>query len=222
MSQSSKQLQRTPESAPQCETSQGTDSLDISNTEQLEALATGVRGPLGRLFNRILGFPEESTETADMGFNETQLCDYIENQLDFAEGEWFRTKKVNGVAAKLMEELDQDQDCLVNWSEFQASVERLKAVMGVESDTATAEELAATSGSAYDSLGLGEDASLGELQDSVAQALPEETAHLDLVAQFAARLAIDLADTDQREETVDGRQISRDEWVQAAVDLSSG
>jgi hypothetical protein len=119
-----------------------------------------------------------------------------------------------------MSELDQDQDGLVNWEEFQGSVERLKTTLGITSDTATAEEVAVSSGAVFDQLEAGSSADMDEVQTHVASALPPSTEHLSLVAQFAARMAIDLADTDQRSQPVADRSITRDEWVAAALDLA--
>jgi hypothetical protein len=121
-----------------------------------------------------------------------------------------------------MEELDRNKDGLVDWAEFQSSVLRLRSVLGIEDDNATMEEVALSSGSAFEQVSSSENIGLSGLQSQIAQALPEETKHLDLIAQFAARLAIDLADSDQRDLPVADRSINRDEWVNAAQDLAGG
>ena len=50
--------------------------------------------------------------------------------------------------------------------------------------------------------------------------LPAGTEHADLVAQLGARMAIDGVDEDQRGEKVSRRTLSRNEWVQAAKQLT--
>jgi hypothetical protein len=210
--------------SPRNSSSQVSEQTPVqSNSEAVEAMENPVSGILGRLFNRILGQKEESTETAEMGFNKDQLQTYISDQIDFAEGEWFRGKKVSGVAEKLMEELDRNKDGLVDWNEFQRSVLRLRSVLGIEDDTATMEDVAESSGTAFEKVSP-ESTSIGlsGLQNQIAQSLPKETKHLDLIAQFAARLAIDLADSDQRDLPLADRSIDRNEWVNAAQDLAGG
>ena len=59
-----------------------------------------------------------------------------------------------------------------------------------------------------------------ELQDGTAREFPPGTEHLDLVAQLAARIALDTVDRDQRSDRVADRDLSRDEWRRAATELS--
>ena len=74
-----------------------------------------VSGPLGRTFNRILGKADNAADTADMAFNRDLLKRYLDSDLQLAEGEWWRGKKLNGVADALMETLDKDGDGSVSW-----------------------------------------------------------------------------------------------------------
>ena len=77
-------------------------------------------GPIGRTFNRILGQSDNATETADMSFDREMVQKYLDEKLSFAEGEWFRGKKLSGAAEGLIEKLDTTGDGTVSWEEFQA------------------------------------------------------------------------------------------------------
>ena len=157
-----------------------------------------------------------------MAFDQDQLEDYLRHQLELAEGEWFRTQKISGVAQRMMLELDGNQDGVVDWNEFQAAVAHLESALGLDAEGATADEVVEASGASFDIVaGESDQVSMGGLQDGIKQALPSDSEHLDLVSQFAARLAVDLADTDQRDLPVAQRTLSKDEWVSAAKDLAS-
>jgi hypothetical protein len=216
------QATRTTQSSSTSETASTTsEALSESNEEAIATMEAEVSGSLGRLFNRILGVDESSTDTGAMAFSLDQLKDYIKNQIDFAEGEFFRTAKISGVAQRMLLELDSNQDGLVDWPEFQGSVDRLCSMLGIEQEEATPEEVVEASDSSFQTIaGESQEIGLTTLQSHVEESMPAETEHLDLVAQFAARMAIDLADTDQRDLPVAERSVSQDEWVNAAKDLA--
>ena len=180
-------------------------------------------GPMGRTFNRILKVREARTDTQDMAFNRQQLKEFLDKGLQLAEGEWFRGAKLDGVTDALMEQLDVAQDGLVDWQEFQeferSVVDVIAPALG-ENPTAEQVEMAASGTFAQaDTSGDGQ-VTLEELQSSTQQSLPEGTEHADLVAQLGARMAIDGLDEDQRGDKVARRSLSRNEWVQAAKQLT--
>jgi hypothetical protein len=197
------------------------DSAGESNQALIDSMESPIKGVLGQLFNRIRGLPEDSTESGTEGFDEDQLKEYIRHKLDFAEREMFRGAKIGGVASKMMEELDSNADGIVDWTEFQATVSRLRSSMGLEEGDVELQQIEEAAGAQFDETSRGgSEIGFDGLENAVAGALSPETDHLDLVAQFAARLAIDLADQDQRELPVADRSLSRDEWVSAAKDLA--
>jgi hypothetical protein len=184
-----------------------------------------VRGPLGRTFNRVLGVDAARTDTGSMAFSRGQLKSYLDQQLQLAEGEWFRGKKLDGVADALMEQMDKDKDGQVAWSEFQSfRQDILKVLAPSVQDGASPEEVAQGASQTFGQIDEDGSSSLsmGELQSNNREALPEGTDHPDLVAQLGARLAIDAVDTDQRGEKVADRRLSREEWVAAARALAGG
>lgn len=180
-------------------------------------------GPMGRTFNRILKVREARTDTQDMAFNRAQLKEFLDNGLQLAEGEWFRGAKLDGVTDALMERLDLAQDGMVDWEEFQEferSVVDVIAPALSENPTAEQVEMAASGTFAQaDTSGDGQ-VTLDELQHTTQGSLPAGTEHADLVAQLGARMAIDGLDEDQRGEKVSRRTLSRNEWVQAAKQLT--
>ncbi|MFT5585380.1 MAG: hypothetical protein ACI9VR_002969 [Cognaticolwellia sp.] len=180
-------------------------------------------GPMGRTFNRILKVREARTDTQDMAFSRAQLKEFLDNGLQLAEGEWFRGAKLDGVTDALMDRLDVAQDGMVDWEEFQeferSVVDVIAPALG-ENPTAEQVEMAASGTFARaDTSGDGQ-VTLDELQSTTKQTLPGETEHIDLVAQLGARMAIDGVDEDQRHDKVARRSLSRNEWVQAAKQLT--
>ena len=193
---------------------------EMSNEERQRMLQ--VSGNLGRAFNRIAGVSESNTDPSGLAFTNADLKRYLEDQLKFAEGEWFRGAKISGVADKVMETLDADADGKVDWVEFQTMVEELKTYMvgelgpgaGTTEVQAKANELFAEVSGGTDSVGF------DRLQSETAKQLPEDTDHKDLVAQLAALLVIDVVDVDEAEKEVRDRTISHDEWMGAVNDFS--
>jgi hypothetical protein len=182
-----------------------------------------VAGPMGRIFNRIMGVEETRTDTGLMGFNREQLRVYLDKSLRLAKGEFLRTLKLDGVADKLMERLDVDGDGKVNWAEFQAfEAQVLEALAPGVSGESTPEEVEASAGRRFDSMDSDKNDSMSysELKSGAAKRLPEGTEHAALVAQLGARIGIEAADTDERSKHVKKRHISRDEWIEAALAIT--
>lgn len=186
---------------------------------------TDVVGPIGRVFNRILGLADNARGTAGKSFNRAQLKGYLDNNLKLADGEWFRGKKLDGVADKLMATLDTNTDGLVGWVEFQAfQAQVLQSIAPGVGPDSTTEQVDAASGGQFDAMDKDrKDGKLGygEIFEGTKGALPKDTDHADLVAQLGARIALDAVDTDQRGEKVKDRSLSRTEWTTAARELSS-
>ncbi len=191
---------------------------DEGNSAMLERVRqadeTGaVDGPMGRVYTRIAGRADAP------GFSRAQLRTYLDTTLKLAEGEFFRGAKLDGVADKLMEQLDVDRDGMVSWREFQAfEAQTLGTVAPGARDRASAE---AAAGKRFGELDQNRDGSLGydELQAGTRAALPEGTNHADLIAQLAARIALDAVDTDQRGTDLKKRGLSRGEWTTAAREM---
>ena len=182
-------------------------------------------GPIGRTFNRILGQSDNATETADMSFDREMVQKYLDEKLSFAEGEWFRGKKLSGAAEGLIEKLDTTGDGTVSWEEFQAfRTEILGAMAPGLAESPTVEQVGAAAQGTFGKVDTDGDGAVGmqEAQSNARDGLPEETDHKDLVAQLGARLMLDALDTDQRDAAVGDRSISQEEWVAAAQEMSGG
>lgn len=180
-----------------------------------------VSGPLGRTFNRILRQDDNATDTSSMAFDRNQLRTYLDQNLQFADGEWFRSKKLDGVADALMEQLDKAGDGTVSWDEFQSFRKEVLATLGAEAGASEA-DVAAAAGSRFDQMdqnGNG-DLHMDEIQSTTASELPRDTDHKDLVAQLGARISLDAVDRDERQKNVSDRRLSRTEWIQAAKELA--
>lgn len=171
-----------------------------------------VKGPLGRTFNRILGKADNAEDTSDMAFNRDLLKTYLDEGLQLAEDEWFRGKKLNGVADALMAELDKDGDGSVSWDDFQSFKDEVAKAIGNNPDER------------FDTIDHDDDGGLtmGEVQATTRHEMPEDTKHKDLIAQLGARITMDAVDTDQRDAPVKNRRLSRTEWTNAASELNGG
>ncbi len=193
---------------------------EMSNEERQQLLK--VSGSLGRAFNRIAGVSESNTDPSGLAFTRDDLKRYLEDQLKFAEGEWFRGAKISGVADKVMETLDADTDGDVDWVEFQTMVEELKThLVGELGPGAGATEIQEKANELFSQVSGGEE-SIGfdRLQSETGKQLPEDTEHKDLVAQLAALLVIDIVDIDEANKEVRDRSISHAEWMGAVQDFS--
>ena len=204
--------------------SQGTDQLRPSELTAAGEKEDEVTGPMGRVFNRILGEGDNAKDTGDRFFDKSQLLQYLDQKLQLAESEWFRGKKLAGVSDKLFETLDTDTDDKIGWAEFQAfKAEVFKSIApGVDSKSSP-EEVTKAAETRFDELD-NSDGSLNykELHKGTKDALPEKTKHADLIAQLGARIALDAVDKDQRDQKVKDRTLKKSEWLEAAADLHQG
>ena len=189
------------------------------------AQAALVSGPMGRVFNRILGQADTASNTSTMSFDKSQLQAYLDRRLQLAEGEFFRGKKLEGVADALMAQLDTDKNGKVGWSEFQVFEQQTFETMapGLKAG-ASADQVRASSSGRFDTLDNNNkdgQLSFDELQSGTRSALPAETDHKDLVAQLGARIALDAVDTNQKNSAVKDRSLGRGEWTDAAVAMAA-
>jgi lysozyme family protein/peptidoglycan hydrolase-like protein with peptidoglycan-binding domain len=187
------------------------------------AIAGAPLGPVARLFQRISD--TENPALDDVSIDRDQLRAYLEDDLQFAQGEWFRGKKLNGAVDSLMEQLDLNGDGRVSWAEFQAITDQLAAVLvpGSVAKLTGAETIQAAT-EYFDSIPGASDGSISfeDLKQVAHDSLPEFTDHRGLVAQLIARLAIDTIDSNQRALEVEDRTISREEWIQAVIEIVNG
>lgn len=184
-----------------------------------------VQGPMGRVFNRILGLDESLTTSAGMAFTREQLKGYLDQKLGLAEGEFFRGKKLDGVADAMMTKLDTDQSGSVSWPEFRVfQGEVLKSIAPGAAPGASAEEVGAAADKQFASIDTGRKdkgrLTYDELHAGTKKSLPEDTENKDLLAQLGARIALDTADTDQRDKKVKDRTLTGDEWRGAAREMA--
>lgn len=198
---------------------------------QQQAAATGsnaamqgaLNGPAGRVFSRILeagGIDVSIGET----FGQQALREYIDETLQFAEGEMFRGTKVSGGAEGLFQELDKNRDGAVDWSEFSAMTATLVDTLVPEGQSGqiSEREIINLAEQQFDAVPGSEDGSLShqELQRYTEAHLPDDISHRALVAQLSSRLALDAIDTSSGGRPIGQRTISRQEWVDAAVALA--
>jgi hypothetical protein len=181
-----------------------------------------VTGPIGRVWNHILGQAEGRTDTGDAAIDQAMVRAYLDKRLGFAEGEYFRGTKLDGVAEKLVSTFDKDGDGKVNWSEFQAFESQIFAMLAPGADKPGV-DAGAAAGAQFGKIDQSGDkqANLAELQATNQAGLPAGTDHADLVAQLGARVAIDAADRDQAGTPVGQRSLSRDEWTAAATETAN-
>lgn len=175
-----------------------------------------VAGPIGRVWNHILGQPDGNTGTGGASVDRAMLRAYLDKRLGLAEGEMFRGMKLDGVADKLVATLDADRDGKVTWPEFQSFEGQILAVLAPGADKAGADVGTLAAGQHAKIAGRDGRADLGELQDAGEAALPSGTEHAGLVAQLGARVAIDAVDRDEGGKPIGERSLSREEWTAAA------
>lgn len=188
---------------------------EMGNTAAQDLLK--VQGNLGRAFNRIVGVSESNTNAVGLAFSRDDLKAYIQDQLKFAEGEWFSGTKVSGATDEIMSRLDADRDGRVDWFEFQAMVTQLKMTLldGIGPGAGNA-EIQAEANKVFAEISGGSGAvGFEQLEWQTAQNLPEETENRDLIAQLIALLIIDIVDVDEANKAVRDRTVSEDEWVGA-------
>ncbi|MCB9778740.1 MAG: hypothetical protein H6742_09275 [Alphaproteobacteria bacterium] len=184
------------------------------STTPAEGMGDGVMdGPIGRVFQAISGGAKS--------FNKTQLKTWLDRELDFAQGEWFRDKKLDGVADALMAQLDTNRDGAVGWKEFEAfEAQTLATVAPGVGPNSRPEAVEAAAAARFAQLDNGDgQLTYDEIRAKVEAELPRETEHKSLVAQLAARIALYAVDRDQQDKPVDQRRLSRQEWTGAARDV---
>jgi hypothetical protein len=179
-----------------------------------------IQGPIGRVYNRILGLPETSQEGMNAGFSVTQLRSYLEHTLQLAKGEWFRGAKLSGVSEELMKTLDTDRNGLVGWTEFTVFQQQT-----LETIAPHLEEHGSVAGAAEAQFGEvdannDQKVSYAEARDGILRDLPQETEHQDLIAQLGALIAMDAIDQDQQDEKARNRELTQDEWLNAAIAMA--
>ena len=183
-----------------------------------------VSGALGRVFNRIVGMAESNTSPEGLSVTRDDLKRYLEEQLTFAEGEWFRGTKIDGVADKIMAFLDGNNNGEVTWEEFQVMIDEMRGhLIGNISAGASSGEIRAQAIEVYSNITGGSGAGavgFNEIKAGVNQKLPESTEHKDLVAQLGALMVLDIVDIDESSTRVRDRSISEHEWMSAADDFS--
>lgn len=179
-----------------------------------------VSGPMGRVFQRVLGVDRGGE---DQAFTRDQLRRYLDRDLQLAENEWFRGTKLDGVADALMQQLDQDGSGTVSWGEFMAFEAQTFATVAPGAGAgATDAQVQAAASQRFGQIDASRDGrlSMTEIQSRTAAELPRGTEHADLIAQLAARIALDAVDTDQRSRPVADRQLSQTEWTTAAGQMT--
>ena len=192
---------------------------EMGNAAMCEELK--VEGALGRAFNRIAGVSESNQDPSGVGFTNADLHKYLDTELRFAEGEWFRSAKVGGVADKIMEVLDADKDGEVSWVEFQAMVDNLRGqlVEGLGANASSA-DVQNRANELYGEFAAGGDAvDFKTIEAGVETQLPADLDHKGLVAQLAALMVIDIVDLDESDKAVRDRTITSGEWMGAVGDV---
>ncbi len=180
-----------------------------------------VSGPIGRVWNHILGQPDDAADTASATFDVAMVRAYVDERLGFAEGELFREKKLDGVAENLVSQLDTDGDGLVTWSEFQAFEGHILSMLAPGAEEPGA-DLAAVAGARFTEMASsgGGQATFDEIQAFAEAALPRGTDHAELIAQLGARMLLDAVDKDEGGTPIGERSLSREDWTGAATETA--
>lgn len=190
----------------------GPDRQPGGNLATQDEVKAKVSGPIGRVWNHILGQPD-GKDTSDAQVDQAMVRAYLEKRLGFAEGEFFRGKKLDGVAENLLKSFDKDGDKKLSWGEFQGFEETLGQVLAPKGKTAAGQHASTDEN--------GDGAGLSEIQDVAEGQLPEGTQHADLIGQLGARVAIDAADKDEGGKPIGERKLSRDEWTSASKEIAA-
>jgi hypothetical protein len=178
-----------------------------------------VSGPIGRVWNHVLGQPE-GTNSATATVDQAMIRAYLDRRLGFAEGEFFRGAKLDGVAEKLATMLDTDGDGKVTWPEFAAFEGQIMGMLAPGSDKPGA-DAGALAGKEHGRVaGTDGKADVGELTAANTARVPKGTEHADLIGQLGARVAIDAADRDEGNKPIGQRSLSREEWTGAAAEIA--
>ncbi len=196
-------------------------SSNPQNTLGNQAIQNQVAGLTGRTFNRIIGAADGDTATADQTFGKDELKRYIEEQLEFAKGEWFSGSKISGAADGILAELDHDGDGRVSWDEFQTLRSRMIATIapGLPEDASSA-EIQRRAMEVFSSL-QSDEVDFQVAEDYTREQLPEDKEHRDLIAQLGALLLLDAADLDEQSMATRDRTLNKTEWLNAADEFST-
>jgi len=214
------QERRTPQSPNFAENASSASEINVQEPSNAALIADAQLdekgGPIGRLYDRISGGSEG-------GFSMDTIRDYLDDDLQLCEGEFFRGWKLDGSAESLLEQLDSDKSKSVDWSEFGAfRGPVLDAIAPGLSADATDEDVTKASLTSFAGID-GKDGdgvlTLKEIQKAARAMLPEGTENPGVVAQLGARVAMDAADTDERDKKVAKRSLSQQEWTQAALEM---
>lgn len=181
---------------------------------------TQIQGPIGRVYNRILGLPDTSQEGLSSGFTVKQLRNYLEHTLALAKGEWFRNAKLSGVSEELMKTLDTNGDGLVSWEEF--TVFQLQTLETIAPNTQRHSSTSEAAEAQFDAVDANSDQQITytEARAGILRDLPNETEHQDLIAQLGALIALDAIDLDQQDQEARDRTLTQNEWLSAAVAMA--
>ena len=180
-----------------------------------------VSGPIGRVWNHILGKAEGSADTGGALVDKALIRAYLDKRLGLAEGEMFRGMKLDGVTDSLIQNFDKDGDGKVSWGEFQAFESQIFALLAPGGEKAGA-DVGAKAGAQFGKVDGSKDgkANLGELQSASLAAIPKGTDHADLLSQLSARVVMDAADRDESTTPMGKRTLSSEEWAGAAKDTA--
>ena len=185
-----------------------------------EMVKDQVQGLTGRAFNRILGAGDSDTSTIDQSFGKSELERYLKEQLQFAKGEMFSGAKVSGAAKNILEELDQNGDGRVDWSEFQVFRSQMLDVLapGVSED-ASSTEISADAAETFSTVG---NTNYSGIKAHAKSQIEPDTSHRTLIAQLGALLLLDSVDIDEQDMAPRDRSISETEWMGATREFSKG
>ena len=181
-----------------------------------------VSGALGRTFNRIAGVSEGNTSAEGLGFTSADLKRYLDEQLSFAQGEWFRGTKIDGVADKIMSNLDADKDGTVSWMEFQTMLDEMRSqLVGDVGADASKSAVQAKANALFAEVSQGrESVDFETIEARTLEKLPEDMDHQGLVAQLAALMVIDIVDLDEAEKGIRDRSLNETEWMSAVGEVT--
>ena len=179
-----------------------------------------LQGPMGRVYNRILGLPETSQDGLNSGFTVEQLRNYLEHTLELAKGEWFRGAKLSGVSEELMKTLDTDRNGLVSWAEFTVFQQQTLESIAPDLEEHGSVEVAAEAQFGEVDANNDKKISYTEAREGLLRDLPQETDHKDLISQLGALIALDAIDRDQQDQEARDRMLSQDEWLAAAIAMA--
>jgi hypothetical protein len=182
--------------------------------------AAQIQGPIGRVYNRILGLPETSQDGIRSGFTADQLRNYLEHTLQLAKGEWFRGAKLSGVSEELMKTLDTDRNGLVSWAEFTVFQQQTLETIAPHLEQTGSVEAAAKERFGEVDANNDQKISYTEARDGILRDLPQETEHKDLIAQLGALIAMDAIDQDQQDREARERSLTQNEWLSAAIAMA--